>query len=276
MEHRNKTCVITGASSGIGYETAKALIIRGWNVFLLCRNFEKGNAARERLLSFGAGKPCLSVCDLTLMRSVREAAQEILHRGEKIDVIINNAGCLTQGQKKSAEGWEYSFAVNFLGPFELTRSLLAENPPERVVNLSSAAIAGVSVDPNTLNDLSGYQAYAASKLANALFCIELAKRYEGQLLAMSADPGAAGTGFGGNLSFPMSIAMSLVRPFLPSPADAARTSIFLATERKDKLHSGRLYHRKNQPTDWPFPNEISAQSPLIWDAAEKLLTKTNP
>ena len=267
----SKTVVITGANSGIGFETTKELARQGWMVKMICRNPQKAKTAAQQIKTATNHTPEIFIADLTLMKDVKIAAQKILNSTPTIDCLINNAGSLTQGRKLSAEGWEYSMAINFLAPYFLSRLLLpnilrSENG--KIINVISAAYTRYDFQLEKLNEWSNYEAYSNTKLANVLFSIELAKRYEGNLLVNCADPGPVNTGFGGNIPWYLKMGIALVRPFLKSARQGAEPSIFLATT-SEKYQA--KYFNSQQPQEFKISKEVLEQAPLLWDKAEELL-----
>jgi NAD(P)-dependent dehydrogenase (short-subunit alcohol dehydrogenase family) len=199
-----KTAVITGASSGIGLETALALARRGAEVVVACRAGQRGAAAVERIRREQvAGSTRLVPLDLASLASVREAAEEIRGACPRIDLLVNNAGVMQVPFELTEDGFERTMAVNHLGHFALTGRLLDHllaAPRSRVVTVSSVAHRRGAID---LDDVRGERkrsssaAYDASKLANLLFTAELARRLAAagsDTLALAAHPGIVLTG----------------------------------------------------------------------------------
>ncbi len=264
----NKYCIITGASSGLGKETARLLANDGWSLTLICRNERKTKKAIEYITEENKADVDYYLGDLTVLQDVILVSEILLARGREVAVLINNAGCLTQGRKVSKEGWEFSLAINYLAPFLLAKCLkplLHSN--SRIININSSGHANQILDVTSLNAYSGYKAYAHSKLANALFTIELARRNQ---IAICADPGAMLTGFGGNLSATMKLLMSLVKPFLPSPKAAAKQSHYLATCSKECLINGGYYFGSKE-IGYQIPEVSMAKSLELWEETETLL-----
>ncbi|MBB1157336.1 oxidoreductase [Amycolatopsis dendrobii] len=186
---KGRVAVVTGANTGIGFETARALAHRGARVVLACRDPEKAKDAARRI-----GRETQVVrLDLASLDSVREAADEVRGRHDRIDLLINNAG-VTNAPGRTADGFEMQFGVNHLGHFAWTALLLdrlLDVPGSRVVTVSSIAHRFGRIDPDDLKAASGYP---ASKLANLLFAYELAKRLRGtETVSLAAHPGGAAT-----------------------------------------------------------------------------------
>jgi NAD(P)-dependent dehydrogenase (short-subunit alcohol dehydrogenase family) len=205
---QGKTVVVTGANSGIGFETAAALASMGARVLVTARNADKGRAAvaaiTQRLQ--GEGQVQLVVFDLADLSSVRRGAAEILEQAPRLDVLVNNAGLVLSERAETVDGFEATFATNHLGPFLLTNLLLERitaSAPSRVVNVAStahnAARKGIPFgDLQSTTHYRGMRVYGQSKLANILFTLELARRVQGSgVTANSLHPGTVRSGYGG-------------------------------------------------------------------------------
>ena len=194
-----KHAIITGATGGLGIETARALASVGASVTITGRSSEKIEAALETLRkevpeALFDGK----LIDLACLSSIRGTASDMVAVGRRIDLLINNAGVMMTPEGKTADGFEMQFGTNHLGHFALTAGLMpiiAECG--RVITLSSGAHLRGSVDLDDLNwesrDYDPSLAYAQSKTANAWFALELHRRYSDRLLAFSVHPGVIET-----------------------------------------------------------------------------------
>ena len=199
-DQQNKTALVTGANSGIGYEIAKALYQKGAHVILASREIER---AAEAILTIkadgGSGSLEMERLDLSSLKQVHEFATAIKQRHQKIDVLINNAGIMTPPAGLSEDGFEQQFAVNLLGHFALTGllyPLLRKSKAARVVTMSSGAYKMVKqLDFENLRLEKVYDAqreYAMSKLADLLFMTELQKRstvFGDNIISSAAHPG---------------------------------------------------------------------------------------
>jgi NAD(P)-dependent dehydrogenase (short-subunit alcohol dehydrogenase family) len=247
-----KTCVVTGASSGIGAVTARELAKRGARVAIVCRDEARGERSRERIVEATGGEVDLLLADLSSQEQVRRVAAEIDSRYERIDVLVNNAGAI-QGRRRAVtqDGLEMTFAVNHLAYFLLTNLLLPKlraGGAARIVSVASAAHSGGKLDFDDLQAESGYspfRAYSNSKLANILFTRELARRIDGSgVTANCLHPGFVGSRFGSASSLPVRVGMTLVKPFITSPAAGADTAVWLACSPDVEGLSGQYFYKR--------------------------------
>jgi NAD(P)-dependent dehydrogenase (short-subunit alcohol dehydrogenase family) len=189
-----RTVVVTGATSGIGYHTARELARAGAEVVLAVRDAARGEAARGEI-----GAAAVVRLDLADQASVRAAAEEILGRWPRIDVLVNNAGVMALPRRVTVDGFELQLATNHLGPFAFTGLLIGALGAARVVTVSSGAHRGGKIAFDDLQGERGYQrwrAYSQTKLANLLFMFELGRRAAVaglELRSVAAHPGLAKT-----------------------------------------------------------------------------------
>jgi len=198
-----RVVVITGANSGTGFAAAQVLASKGATVILACRNEGKAQTAAQAIRSAHPAATVETVSlELGSMASIRAAAEEILARHARLDLLLNNAGVMVPPAGKTAEGFETQFGTNHLGHFALTGLLLERlrsTPGARVVTMSSGAHKIGKMQFEDLNFEQGYKpwaAYGQSKLANLLFTYELQKRLKqagDSTLAVAAHPGWART-----------------------------------------------------------------------------------
>lgn len=193
--------LVTGATDGIGRETARELVRRGANVIVHGRSAAKANAVRAELEGIVRGSALEPVLgDFSKLASVRAMGEALAARPERIDVLLNNAGVFLNDRETTEDGFEATFAVNHLAPFLLTHLLLprlSDGQPARIVNVSSVAHSRGSIDLRKIGSADGfepYRAYATSKLANVLFTVELARRIgPGPLVVNALHPGVVST-----------------------------------------------------------------------------------
>jgi NAD(P)-dependent dehydrogenase (short-subunit alcohol dehydrogenase family) len=233
-----RTCLVTGATSGIGKETALRLAMLGATVVIVARDAARGAAARAEIT---ARAPLAQVevmtADLSSLAQVRGLAGDVLGRHGRLDVLVNNAGVISPRRQVTADGLEATFATNHLGPFLLTgllRGLLERSAPARVVTVSSAAhkqVRAIPWDDLARGARSGPgQAYPLSKLLNVLFTAELARRLDGTgVTANCLHPGFVRTGLGRDVTGVLGAVLPLMLRLVPGPEAGARTPVYLAS-----------------------------------------------
>jgi retinol dehydrogenase-12 len=223
--------------------------------------------------------------DLADLTSVRRAADDILTRWDRLDVLVNNAGGTWTARQETAQGFELTFGVNHLGHFSLTNLLLPRlqaGAPSRIVNLTSvghhAARRGMRFDDlQSERHYEAMEAYCRSKLANVLFTRQLAKRLRdaGGAPAVTVNavhPGPVRSSFGmdGDLHGFMGFGMRLVRPFEISPKHGAKTSLFVATS-PDVAGKTGMYWVRSKPGHMSKQARDDAAAGRLWDESERLL-----
>lgn len=234
-DQSGKVVIITGANSGIGYETARALAKKGATVIMACRNQQKGEAAAKQIRNANP-KGTVEVMQLDLgdLDSVRAFADEFKEQHDRLDLLINNAGIMHPPFGKTTQGFETQFGVNHLGHFALTGLLLdltMRTPQARIVTVSSGAHRFGRIDFDDLNAEKGYRANAAygrSKLANLLFTYELQRKLEAagsKAIAVAAHPGWTAT----NLQQHSGLIQFLNRFFAQTPEMGALPTLRAAT-----------------------------------------------
>ena len=277
-----RTVLVTGGNTGIGLETVRALAGLGATVVLTSRDPAKGAAAAADVDRTSGGPPvaCMHL-DLASLASVRAFAAGFLERYDALHVLVNNAGLVLAGRRETEDGFEMTFGVNHLGPFLLTDLLLDRlraSAPARIVNVSSDAHRMANgLDFDDLQATTGYQgmsAYARSKLANLWFTTELARRLEGSgVTANAVHPGVVRTAFGqGGDTRWLALLYRLTGPFMRSPANGARTTVYVASAPELEGVSGR-YYADSRPQD-PSPAALDPVSAArLWVVSEELVAK---
>ncbi len=273
-----KTILVTGATDGIGLETARVLAALGHRVLLHGRNERKGAAALDAIRKQSPDSDvCFFKADFASLAQVRNLAQRINAEVPRLDVLINNAGCSFFTRSETAEGYEATFAVNHLAPFLLTSLFLDKlraAAPARIVNVASAAHRYAHLDFDDLMSVRRYrvaQAYGCSKLANILFTRELARRLSGTGVTVNAlHPGVVRTHIGQNNGFARIIGYLIMRAIAVPVAEGAKTSIYLATSPEVEGQSGG-YYKQCAPT-LPKPQALNDVHALrLWQASEQLV-----
>ena len=282
MSMQGKVVVVTGSNVGIGLETAVGVAALEATTILACRNRDKAEAAATEVTkrTWNDDVHVVSL-DLADLASVRKAAEEVLSRWARLDVLVNNAGGTWSPRTVTAQGIEYTLGVNHLGPFYLTNLLLDRlraAAPARVVNVTSvghhAAWHGMRFED--LQSEKGYQAmeaYCRSKLANVLFTRELAERLAGTRVTGNAmHPGWVRSRFGldGDLTGATGFGMRVIRPFQISPRRAARTSVYLATSPQVATKTG-MYWVRSKPGHMSRQARNDEAAARLWDESERLL-----
>lgn len=255
-----KTCVVTGATSGIGRIAAEELARRGATVILVGRSDERGSTAVRQIRdSTGSDRVEFLRADLSAQAEVRDLARRIIERVPRLDVLLNNAGSIFVTRRESADGIEMTWALNHLSYFLLTDlllPLLKAGAPARVVNVASSAHKGVSLNFDDIQAKKGryrlFRQYQRSKLANILFTYELARRLEGTgVTANTLHPGFVKTnivnkeGLFGAI-FKLGAMLAAI-----TPEQGALTSIYLATSPEVENISGRYFYQEKPAASSP-------------------------
>jgi retinol dehydrogenase-12 len=279
-ELAGKTCVVTGATNGIGRVSARALAKLGAKLFLVARDPQR---AEETCAEIARETPRADVriilADLSSQAEVRRAAADFLATGEPLHVLLNNAGVTQLTRSETVDGIETTFAVNHLAYYLFTRLLLERiraSAPARIVNVASDAHRfGGPLDFDDLGSAKKFSwmaVYGRSKLANILFTRELARRLEGTGVTVNAlHPGAVRTGLGMNNDAPfMKLLVALARPFMRSPERGAETSIWACSAPELAKVTGRYFSDRRERE----PNAIAqddAAASRLWDVSARLV-----
>jgi len=251
---RDRVCVVTGATSGIGEEIALGLARAGARVAVVGRRRERGEATLARIRRELPGAALeLLLADLSVQAEVRRLARELLERFGAIHVLVNNAGIVNLRRELTADGLEATFAVNHLGYFLLTTLLvdrLRASAPARVVNVASDAHKFGRLDLTDLQNERSYRSmrvYGQSKGANLLFTQELARRLAGSGVSVNAlHPGAVATRLAHQNGTFARVLTRVLSPFFRSPAQGADTAVWLATAPELEGVSGRYFSSRRE------------------------------
>ncbi len=276
-----RTCIVTGASSGIGKATAAALASMRANVVLVCRNERRGELARQEIRErTGNDGIELLLADFASLRQVRDVAAEFQKRHERLHVLVNNAGTFGSERSITEDGYETTFAVNHLAPFLLTNLLLPTlvgSAPSRIVNVSSTGHGyGTAIHFDDLQCEQRYgamRAYSQSKLANVLFTYELARRLDGSgVTANCLHPGGVNTElmrYKGIMGAIVDVGRKIGKPFLLSPERGAETSVYLASSPKADGAGGQ-YFVKSRPVRSSKASYDEETARRLWTISETL------
>ena len=240
--------LVTGATDGIGRATAARLLQQGHQVILHGRNADKLAMVAADLAELGDIDTKLA--DFASLADVSGLADEICADHGRLDVLVNNAGLLTDHRQLSHDGFELTFAVNYLAPWLLTNrllTLLGKSAPARVVNVASTAMGGGRINMADLQaeqSFDGWTAYANSKLANVLFSNQLAEKLsDSGVVSNALCPGLIDTNFFHTNSVFANGAYERMRPGMRAPEAGADIPVYLATAAEAQEITGRFYLR---------------------------------
>lgn len=272
---KGRVCLVTGGTGGIGLETARGLVRLGATVVLAGRDADRGRAAIESLRGLG-GEAGFVAADLSVQAENVRLADEVSRRYGRLHVLLNNVGGLFLNGQTSADGIEMTLALNHLGPYLLTRTLLPllqASAPARVVNVSSLAHHGARI---TLPELrfAGWSGYKRSKLANILFTYELARRIGGEgVTANTLSPGLVDSDFGKNNAGLFRWVRPLAYAFAFGCETGAKTSVYLASSPEVSGVSGKYFTRgrPRRSSRASHDRELAAR---LWDLSERLTAVT--
>ena len=275
---KGKTCIITGATAGIGLATAARLGALGARLVLVGRNRDKGETALARLR---ATVPSIAAqmhyADLSRPDDVLRLADALLYAAPRIDVLLNNAGAIYARRETTPDGLELTFALNHMGYFRLTALLcerLVGSEPARVVNVASEAHRGAQLDFEELQcsrRYNGWRTYQQSKLANILFTRELARRLEGTgVTANCLHPGFVASGFGDNNRGIWRFGIAIGKLIAAIPVErGAETSAYVASSPELDGVSGRYFDKCHErEPDAPAQDDRAAAR--LWAESERL------
>jgi len=279
MGMAGEVCVVTGSNSGIGKETALALAELGATVVMVVRSQERGQKVLDEIIAKTANHSVsLMTCDMSSMASIRSFAAEFKKKYRYLNVLINNAGAEFAKRQVTSEGFEQTFAVNYLAPFLLTYELLdllKASAPSRIINVSSGLAKNGKVDFDDLQNernYKGMQAYSNAKLMLMMFTYALSRRLAGTEVTVNVlMPGFVATNLGKNSgSLRSAIMFAMVRPMQISAKRGAETSVYLASADEVKDISGKCFAKKKEVETCPFSYDQKVQERL-WNETIRLL-----
>ncbi len=263
--------LVTGANTGIGRVTAEEFARRGARVFLASRSEEKTRPVIEGIRA-GGGDAEFMALDLADLASVRSAAEGFLAKGERLDVLVNNAG-LAGAKGLTKQGFELTFGTNHLGPFLFTTLLLPrlrESAPARIVNVASRGhyrAPGIDWDAQRrpTATTTGFPEYCVSKLCNVLFTKELARAKAGEgVQSYSLHPGAVASDVWREVPWGL---RHILKLFLLTNEEGARTQIWCATSPEVADHDGKYYDDRKEKRPAPLADDPDLARTL-WEKSE--------
>jgi NAD(P)-dependent dehydrogenase (short-subunit alcohol dehydrogenase family) len=267
---KDKTVLITGATSGIGKATAIGLAKMGATIIFTSRNAQKGESARNDIEKASSNPDiCMMPCDLSSLESIRTFCKEFKAHFAAFHVLINNAGVWDFTRRESRDGIENIFAVNFLAPFLMTNlllNILKKSSPARIINVTSGLHHGVINfdDIESKQKFSGMDAYRQSKLGIILFTRLLAKKLEGTgVIVNAAHPGMVATDLGRDAGF---FSRSFFKLFGRTPHKGATTLIYLASSPEVASVTGE-YFVDCRPAHSSAQSHELASAEKLWNIA---------
>ena len=277
MELTNKTCIVTGANSGIGFAVAKSLAKANAKVIMVCRNKEKGESARDTIVSLtGNHDVTLKLVDLSLQSSIRAFVAEFKQQHSQLHVLINNAGLVNFKRKETNEGIEEMLAVNYLAAFHLTNllvDLLKKSVPSKIINIVGEYHRKGIIDFEDFQAKNNYSAISAGAnrvLAKTIFSHELARRLDGSGVTVNGlHPGAVRTGIQNKLPLYLRVLAVPLSYFFQSPDTAADYVINLTTNPDLEHFTGKYFNKDKEEESSPATHDKDLAKQL-WDLSEKL------
>lgn len=282
-DQTGRVAIVTGANTGIGYETARALANKGARVVLACRDMQKGGAAAARIQAENpAGSAVAQALDLADLDAVRAFAERFVSEHGRLDLLINNAGVMVPPESQTRQGFELQFGTNHLGHFALTAHLLPllrRTAGSRVVVVSSGMhhIGQIAFDDLDFKKrgYSAWRAYGQSKLANLLFALELQRRLQAagaKTLVTAAHPGWTATDLQRNAGLTQRL-----NPYLAmKPADGALPTLRAATDpgatAGEYFGPSRFFEMNGPPVRARFNKKAqdTAVAARLWSTSESL------
>ncbi len=277
---QGKVCIVTGANSGIGKATSLGLAQMGATVVMVCRDRTKGEEAQNEIKTKSGNDAIdLLLAELSSQDSIRQLVENFQQHYMQLHILINNAGGVNLSRRDTVDGFEMTFAVNYLAPFLLTNLLLDKlkaSAPARIVNVSSESHESGYIKMDDLQLEKKYRlmrAYGQSKLALVLFTYELARRLQGTgVTANCLHPGFVATNIGqsGVGRVGRSIVKLIFSSLGISPEEGAKTSIYLASSPDIEGVTGKYFVKSIPVRSAPISYDESLQRQL-WEESAKLV-----
>lgn len=277
---QGKAVLISGANSGIGRETTRALAQEDAAIVMACRNLAKAQTVCE-IIKRESGNRQIEVMhlDLASLASIRGFTGTLAQKYRRLDVLLNNAGTFSMTRQETEDGFEMTMGVNHLGTFLLTHLVLPqlEQAPEaRIINVSSNAHFQGQIDLEDLNlerKYQGFKAYANSKLANVMFTLDLADRLQDTGVTVNAvHPGHVNTGMLNTwpeAKWYQALLGKVIGLLTISAEEGAQTSIYLARSDKVSGITGQYFEKKRPKEPSPRCNDLQLRKGL-WQLSEEL------
>ena len=274
----NKNILITGATSGIGRESALALAKMGANITFIARNKLKAENLLTDINKISNGQNSFIIADLSSQEDIKIASEKYIDKNISLDVLLNNAGLINFKRNETIDGFEETFAINHLAYFSLTNLLLdkiKESNSARIVNVSSAAHQFVKRmnfdDIHSKKSYKPFQVYGYTKLANILFTKKLSSILEKDKITVnSLHPGVVGTSFGQNNTNNLNKFLSFIaKPFMRTSEKGAETSIYLCSSPDVSDISGQYFYncKVAKTSKWAQSKEDADK---LWELSEKM------
>lgn len=271
-----KTCLVTGANSGIGFVISRELARLGGHVVMVCRDSSKGIEALDEIKQATNSQSVeLMIADLASLNSVRKLVQDFKLTNDRLHILVNNAGLILGKRITTVDGLESTFQINYLSHFLLTNLLLdviRASAPSRIVNVTSTAHFGGKIDFGDLQEENGYGAmksYSQSKLAQVLFTHELSEKLKGTGVTVNCvHPGVVRTRWGTE-GGTLGIGIRLARPFMITAEKGAETPIYVATSPELEGISGK-YFAKKRIEESSRESSNSEEAKKLWEISLKL------
>lgn len=276
-----KLAIITGADGGMGMEITRAVAIAGYRIIMACRSSQAAEPKRQLLIR-ETGNSCIEVKEINLasLSSVSSFANELLEQGEPLSLLMNNAGTMETKRRITEDGLEQTVAVNYVGPYLLTRKLLPlMGKGSRIVNMVSCtySIGKIDFPDFFLRGKKGsfwrIPIYSNTKLALSLFTIDLANRVKDKgIIVNAADPGIVSTNIITMHLWFDPLTDILFRPFIRTPRQGAATAISLLLDEEAGKRTGTL-NVSCHPKRLSDKYTRHVQMRQLWDETERIVKK---
>jgi len=269
---KGKTCLITGATSGIGKQTAISLAKLGATIAFTAIDEAEGKSTRKEIIDLsGSQEVEFLICDLASFDSIKNCCSAFLKKYDALHILINNAAVLEMKRLLSKDGIEKTLAVNYLAPFLMTKLLigaLKESAPSRIINLTSGSHKVAKIDFNNIemnHNYSGIKAYAQSKLAMILFTHKMAKKLSGTDVVINCvHPGRVRT----NLIHQLNpLFKFIVELFMVNSLKGAETTVYVASSDNVAAVSGKYFYNKRVKKSSSHSYDVNIANKL-WEVSE--------